>query len=132
MPDGIGLPDFGGQNSNCIQKQNKIQLKEKVTLQRIIRLVCKMFIKIYVNWPSLYSKTEKHPFHKYEWGNLRQDIGKLMILHVSTWKHKEIKHFNSSRNSNPEDALPESLGISNQSSDGALRQTGQIKDTVTA
>lgn len=30
MPDRIGLPNFGGQNSNRIQKQDKIQLKEKV------------------------------------------------------------------------------------------------------
>lgn len=49
MPNCIGLPDFGSQNSNGIQKQNKIELKEKVILQRIINLAIKMFIKSYTN-----------------------------------------------------------------------------------
>lgn len=49
MSNCIGLPNFGSQNSNCIQKQNEIQLKEKMILQRIIKLFFKMFIKMYVN-----------------------------------------------------------------------------------
>ena len=36
MPNHIGLPDFSSQNSNGIQKQDKIQLKKKIILQRII------------------------------------------------------------------------------------------------
>lgn len=47
MPNCIGLPNFGSQNSNRIQKQNKIQLKEKTRLQRIITFVFKLFIKLY-------------------------------------------------------------------------------------
>lgn len=49
MPNCIGLPDFGSQNSNSIQKQNKIELKEKVILKSIIKGVFKIFIKIYIN-----------------------------------------------------------------------------------
>lgn len=45
MPNCIGLPNFSSQNSNCIQKQDEIQLEEKVILQRIIKVVFKMFIK---------------------------------------------------------------------------------------
>lgn len=45
MSNCIGLPNFGSQNSNRIQKQDKIQLKEKVILQRIIKFIFKIFIK---------------------------------------------------------------------------------------
>lgn len=45
MTNCIGLPNFGSQNSNRIQKQDKIQLKEKVILQIIIKFIFKMFLK---------------------------------------------------------------------------------------